>query len=124
MIKIYTTPACVFCEMAKEFLKEKKIAYKEYDISRDEKAQKEMLEKSHQLAVPVFDIDGKILINFNRVQLEEAIKKQKSKSIASTGKKRIKTKIKTKKSYGTRSDNRRRGTGRSGRRNLRRPKKT
>ncbi|MFA5084173.1 MAG: glutaredoxin family protein [Candidatus Paceibacterota bacterium] len=109
MIKIYTTPTCVFCEMAKEFLKEKKIAYKDYDISRDEKALKEMIDKTHQYMVPVFDIDGKILINPNRIQLEEAIKNQK---------------VKTKKSYGTRSDNSRRGTGRSGRRGLRRPKKT
>lgn len=122
MIKIYTTPTCVFCEMAKEFFKEKKIAYKEYDISRDEKAQKEILDKTHQYAVPVFDIDGKILINPNRVQLEEAIKKQKAKPAAAIGKKRIKTK--TKKLHDIQSDNRRRGAGRSGRRNLRRPKKT
>ena len=108
MIKIYTTPTCVFCEMAREFFKEKGIAYKEYDVSKDEKAQKEMLEKSHQSAVPVFDIDGKILINFNRAQLEEIIEEQK---------------VKTKKSYGIRPDNSRRGTGRSGRRSLRRPKK-
>ena len=113
MIKIYTTPACVFCEMAKEFLKDKKIAYKEFDISSNEKAMKEMLDKTHQYGVPVFDIDGKILINFNRVLLEEAIEE--------AGKKQ---KAKEKKSYGVRTNNSRRGTGRSGRRNLRRPKKT
>jgi len=98
MIKIYTTPTCVFCEMAKEFLKEKGISYKEYDISSDQKAQKEMIEKTHQYNVPVFDIDGKIIISFDRIKLEEAIQKQKTKPIKKAGKKPVKTKIK-KRSY-------------------------
>ena len=82
--------------MAKEFLKEKGISYKEYDISSDQKAQKEMLEKTHQYNVPVFDIDGKIIINFDRIKLEEAIQnqKQKTKSIKKAEKKPAKTKIK------------------------------
>lgn len=95
MIKIYTTPTCVFCEMAKEFLKEKKIAYKEYDVSSDEKAQKEMLEKTHQYNVPVFDIDGKIIINFDRIKLEEAIQNQKTKPAKKIVKK-VETKAKKK----------------------------
>lgn len=74
MIKIYTTPACVFCEIAKEYFKEKGIKYKEYDVSNDKKAQKEMIEKSHQYGVPVFDINGKILLSFNRAEIEKALK--------------------------------------------------
>lgn len=84
--------------MAKEFLKEKGIPYKEYDISSDEKAQEEMIKKTHQYNVPVFDIDGKIIISFDRIKLEEAIQKQKTKSIKKVGKKPAKTKIKKKRS--------------------------
>jgi glutaredoxin-like YruB-family protein len=74
MLKIYTTPTCVFCEMAKEFLKKKGIKYQEYDVSRDRKAQKEMIAKSHQYGVPVFNINGKILISFNQIELENALR--------------------------------------------------
>jgi len=74
MIKIYTTPTCVFCEMAKEFFKSKGLTYKEYDVSADEKAQQEMIEKSHQYGVPVIEIDGKIIIGFDRARIEKALK--------------------------------------------------
>lgn len=60
--------------MAKEFFKGKGIKYKEYDVSADEKAQQEMIEKSHQYGVPVIEIDGKILIGFNRLEIEKALK--------------------------------------------------
>lgn len=74
MLKIYTTPTCGFCETLKSFLKEKKIRYQEYDISRDEKAQKEMFAKSHQYGVPMVEIDGKILINATPAGLEKMLK--------------------------------------------------
>jgi glutaredoxin len=96
MIKIYTTPTCVFCETAKEFLKKKKIKYQEIDVSRNEKFQKEMLAKSHQYGLPVIDVNGKILTSFNQIELENAL----------------------------RLNNRRRRTGGRSRGRVRRPKKT
>lgn len=112
MIKIYTTPTCVFCEMTKEYFKEKGIKYKEYDVSRDKKAQQEMIEKSHQYGVPVFDINGKILTSFDRTKLEEALNKFKIKN------------LKLKINSNVRPSNHRRRTGRCGCRSLRRQKKT
>lgn len=93
MIKIYTTPTCVFCEMIKEYLKEKKIAYKEYDVSKDEKAQEEMIKKTNQYGVPVIDINGKIITGFDKVRLEELLEKQKAKPASKT---KAKVKAKTK----------------------------
>jgi len=124
MIKIYTTPTCVFCEMAKGFFEEKGIAYKEFDVSKDEKAQKEMLEKTHQLAVPVFDIDGKIIINFDRAQLEEAIKNKCRPTQKIPRQSALSRQKSTSEKYGIRLNNRRRRAGRSSRRSLRQPKKT
>ena len=66
--------------MAKEFFKSKGLEYKEYDVSADEKAQQEMIEKSHQYGVPVIEIDGKIIIGFDRIQLEEALNNIKIKN--------------------------------------------
>jgi glutaredoxin 3 len=73
MVKIYSTPTCPYCEMAKEYLKELKIEYEAYDVSNNEKAQKEMIEKSRQMGVPVIDIDGTIIIGFNKTEIDKAL---------------------------------------------------
>jgi len=73
-IIIYSTPTCVYCKMAKAFFQEKNIAYEEYDVANDEVARKEMMDKSHQLGVPVIDIDGEIFVGFDRDALAKALK--------------------------------------------------
>jgi len=74
MIKIYSTPTCPYCEMAKEYFKELNLEYEDYDVTQDEKAQEEMIAKSHQLGVPVIDIDGTIIIGFNKAAIDEVLK--------------------------------------------------
>lgn len=70
-IIVYTTKTCPWCIKVKDFLKKHKVAFKEIDVSSNEKAAKEMIEKSGQMGVPVLDINGKIIVGFD----EEAIKK-------------------------------------------------
>lgn len=59
--------------MAKEYLKEKNVSYEEYDVSSDEKAQKEMIAKSGQMGVPVIDINGEIIVGFNKPEINKAL---------------------------------------------------
>jgi len=73
-IKIYSTPTCPYCNQAKAFFKEKGIEYSDVDVSEDEKAAKEMLDKSGQMGTPVIDIGGKIIVGFDQEKIEEAIK--------------------------------------------------
>lgn len=73
MIKIYTTPTCPYCEMVKEYLKERNAEYEECDISQNEAAQQEMFAKSHQMGVPVIDINGTIIVGFNRGEIDKAL---------------------------------------------------
>ncbi len=73
MIKIYTTPTCPYCEMVKDFLKKRNVGYEELNIADDEKARQEMIDKSHQLGVPVIDINGVIIAGFNRSEIEKAL---------------------------------------------------
>ncbi len=75
-IKIYTTPTCPWCKKTKEFLKQKKIAYTELDVTSNEKARDEMVKKSKQMGVPVLDIDGKIIVGFDQAAIEKALKKK------------------------------------------------
>ena len=72
-IKIYSTPTCPWCKKAKAYLGEKGIAFESVDVSEDEKAQKEMIEKSGQMGVPVIDIDGKIIIGFDVEQINQTL---------------------------------------------------
>ncbi|MBI5140039.1 MAG: glutathione S-transferase N-terminal domain-containing protein [Candidatus Vogelbacteria bacterium] len=65
-VKIYSTPWCTFCRMAKDFFKEHNVTYTEYDVSVDEKSRAEMLERSKQSGVPVIDIDGELVIGFDK----------------------------------------------------------
>ena len=69
-IKIYTTPSCAFCKQAKEYFKSKGLEYTEYDVSKDTDKQKEMIDKTVQFGVPVIDIDGKIVVGFDRSTVE------------------------------------------------------
>ena len=72
-IKIYTTKTCPWCEKTKKFLKSKKVKFKEADISKNSAARREMIKKSGQLGVPVIDIDGTIIVGFNKLALKQAL---------------------------------------------------
>lgn len=72
-ITIYTTPTCVFCKMTKSFFKDNNVAYEEKDVAVDAKARDEMIEKSGQLGVPVINIDGQIVVGFDKDKLSQLI---------------------------------------------------
>ncbi len=72
-VTIYTTPTCVYCNMAKEFFKENKVEYKQIDVSTDSQKAQAMFEKSGQMGVPVIDIDGKIIVGFDKESIKEAL---------------------------------------------------
>ena len=72
-VKIYSTPTCPYCAQAKQFFKSNKVDYSEIDVSKDQKAATEMIEKSGQMGVPVIDIDGRIIIGFDREKIKKAL---------------------------------------------------
>lgn len=72
-VLIYTTPTCIYCQMTKAFFKENNIEYAEKDVASDDKAREEMIEKTGQLGVPVIEIDGKIVVGFDKEKLSELL---------------------------------------------------
>lgn len=76
MIKIYSTPTCPFCEMAKEFFTDLNLKYEDFDVSENIPAQEEMIKVSGQMGVPVIDIDGEVITGFDRSAVEEILKKK------------------------------------------------
>ena len=72
-ITIYSTPSCVYCKMAKAFLKSQNIPFEEKDVLTDLTAREDMVKKSGQLGVPVIDVDGKIMVGFDQAELTKLI---------------------------------------------------
>jgi glutaredoxin 3 len=70
---IYSTPSCVYCKMAKEFFAKNNVKYEEHNVAADMKAREDMVEKSHQLGVPVIDIDDNIIIGFDQRTIEKLL---------------------------------------------------
>ena len=68
-VKIYSTPTCHFCAMAKEFLKENNIPFEDIDVLSNVEARREMVEKSDQMGVPVIKIDGNLIIGFQKEKI-------------------------------------------------------
>lgn len=65
-VAIYTTPSCQYCKMAKAFFQEHNITYDEYNVAVDAEKRNEMIERSGQMGVPVIEIDGNLVVGFNK----------------------------------------------------------
>jgi glutaredoxin-like YruB-family protein len=74
-VKVYSTPTCPWCQKVKEYLSEKKIEFDNIDVSKDEKARNDMIEKSGQMGVPVVDIKGKIIVGFDKDAIDAELAK-------------------------------------------------
>jgi glutaredoxin-like YruB-family protein len=72
-VKIYTAPGCPFCVLAKEYLKEKGVEFEEIDVSKDEKGIQEIIEKTGQMGVPVIEINGEIVIGFDKERINQLL---------------------------------------------------
>ncbi len=72
-VTVYSTPVCPWCDKVKEFLKENKIPFQEINVVADRAAADEMIRKSGQMGVPVIDVNGQIIVGFNRTALKKAL---------------------------------------------------
>jgi glutaredoxin 3 len=74
-VTLYTTPSCGFCRQVKDYLRSLKVPFSEYDVSRDLRKADEMMKKSGQMGVPVLDVNGRIIVGFNKTELDRALKR-------------------------------------------------
>ncbi|MBU0635790.1 glutaredoxin family protein [Candidatus Micrarchaeota archaeon] len=72
-VSVYTTTTCPYCTMVKEYLKSHNVDFQEINVGEDQEKAQEMIQKSGQTGVPVLDINGKIIIGFNRDAIKEAL---------------------------------------------------
>ena len=72
-VVVFSTPTCSFCNMAKKYFREKGIKFTDIDVSRDQAAARDMVRRSGQMGVPVIDIGGKLIVGFNRPQIDQLL---------------------------------------------------
>ena len=81
-VKIYTTPTCPYCKLAKSYMDEQGVAYEEIDVAADSEAAQEMVKVSGQMGVPVIMVDDQVIVGWNKTALEEALGSKKAKAKA------------------------------------------
>ena len=72
-VKIYSTPTCPYCMRAKQFLKENNIVFEDTDVSVNQAEAEEMVKKTGQMGVPVLEIDGEIIIGFDKERIKQVL---------------------------------------------------
>jgi len=72
-VRVFSTQMCPYCTTLKEFLKEHNIEFEDIDPSEDKVALDEMVKKSGQMGVPVIDIDGQIIVGFDKEKICELL---------------------------------------------------
>ena len=73
-IKIYSTPACPYCQRLKSYLDSMGFAYKDIDVSVNPEIVEEMVNLSGQMGVPVIVVDDEVIIGFDRERLDSLLK--------------------------------------------------
>lgn len=72
-VKVYSTPTCPWCIRTKQFLKENNVVFQDVDVSSDKQAANEMMQKTGQMGVPVIDIEGEIIVGFDKDRIKQAL---------------------------------------------------
>ena len=70
---VYSTPTCPYCHQVKEYLKGKGVEFTDHNVATDLEARNTMVQKSGQLGVPVIEVDGQVVVGFNRAKLDELL---------------------------------------------------
>ena len=72
-VSVYSTSSCPYCVMVKDYLRQKNVSYSDYDVGRDQNKANEMIRISGQMGVPVLDINGSIIVGFNKLAIDKAL---------------------------------------------------
>jgi len=72
-VTVYSTPTCSWCNTLKTHLKKNGIRYNDIDVSKDQQAAQEMQRKSGQMGVPQTDIEGQIIVGFDKTRINNLL---------------------------------------------------
>jgi glutaredoxin 3 len=66
---IFSTPTCSFCNAAKRYFREKNVRFTDVDVSRDQRAARDMQRRTGQMGVPVILINNKPIVGFDKPRI-------------------------------------------------------
>ncbi len=72
-VTVYSTPTCSWCHAVKDYLTSRQVSFADIDVSVDVAKAREMVTKSGQYGVPVLDIDGEIVVGFDRERIRSLL---------------------------------------------------
>ncbi|HIH43452.1 TPA: glutaredoxin family protein [Candidatus Woesearchaeota archaeon] len=75
-VKVYSTTSCPWCHKAKDYLKSIKVPFEDINVGENQDAANEMVEKSGQMGVPVLDVNGTIIVGFDKAAIDKALGKK------------------------------------------------
>ncbi len=76
-IKVYSTPTCPYCHLLKDFLRQRNVRFEDIDVSSDHEAAHYMIQKSGQMGVPQIEINGRIIVGFDKEAIEKELKRRR-----------------------------------------------
>lgn len=76
-VLIYGADWCAFCHTAMQYLDKLGVKYTEKNVEEDPANGEEAIKKSGQMGIPVIDIDGTIIVGFDRHKIDAALHEHK-----------------------------------------------
>jgi glutaredoxin-like YruB-family protein len=70
---VFSTPTCSFCTKAKRYFREKKIKFRDVDVSRDTRAAADMQRRTGQTGVPVILINNRPIVGFDKPKINQLL---------------------------------------------------
>lgn len=77
MIIVYSADWCAFCHAAKDYFTKNNVEFEDRNVEHDQKFMEEAIQKSGQMGIPVIDIDGEIIVGFDRAKIDSALATKK-----------------------------------------------
>lgn len=72
-VVVFTTPTCSWCTRLKQYLRQRRVPFREVDVSKDEKAARDLVRRTGQQGVPVITIDGKPIVGFDKAKIDRLL---------------------------------------------------
>jgi glutaredoxin-like YruB-family protein len=72
-VTVYTTPSCSWCTRVKSYLNGHGVSYSEVDVAKDDRARDRMVARSGQMGVPQLDIDGRMVVGFDKPRIDQLL---------------------------------------------------
>ena len=72
-VTVYTSNTCPYCTMAKDYLKDREVAFEEKNVQTDKEAIQELMAMGYT-GVPVICVDDEQIVGFDKARLDELLK--------------------------------------------------